>query len=389
MKELEQERNREREREWNKPRPRNARTGSSPSLHFPEHHSRTSSAESPRPGSALSNISVDSPRARFRTSLGLSERPRATSGGGRPDSALSNDSTSIIDFPQTLRRYHSLTNRSQSPAHIEHQIEEVERERNWNAPRPKWHGRSLPSTPDRPTSLSSSKLSTTPQSPVDRRRQSTTPLITQDVLNITRPDSPLARRHSKQKIIVSQIERRNVISSAIPKSPRPRLSNNTADSPSHSRSPLRDQAPHHKSRIPIPSNRAHGPRDEIPKSISSIHAQDESEEIQEQSLSSLPQGVNGQSQLQESMELTEAYNGSEMSSAIPSFSDSTEPFPALNNDTAHTTSSLKLDDSRDIMHQAGSEDEGNAGSRVFFESKLILVSRELYGTGADTYNSND
>jgi len=89
------------------------------------------------------------------------------------------------------------------------------------------------------------------------------------------------------------------------------------------------------------------------------------------------------------MELTEAYNGSEMSSAIPSFSDSTEPFPALNNDTAHTTSSLKLDDSRDIMHQAGSEDEGNAGSRVFFESKLILVSRELYGTGADTYNSND
>jgi len=295
-----------------------------------------------------------------------------------------------------------LTNRSQSPAHVEHQIEEVERERNWNAPRPKWHGRSLPSTPDRPISLSSSKLSTTPQSPVDRRRQSTTPLTTPQspdhrrqpttpkaVLNITRPDSPLARRHSQPKMIASQIERRNVISLAIPKSPRSRLLNNTADSPLHSKSPLREQASQHKSRIPIPSSRVHGSHDEIPKSISSIQAQDEAEEIQEQSLSSLPQGVNGQSQLQQSMELTEAYNGSEMSSAIPSFSDSTEPFPALNNDAMHTTSSLELDDSRDIMHQAGSEDEGNAGSRGFFESKLILVSRELYDTGADTYNSND
>ena len=388
MKELEHERNREREREWNKPRPRNARTGTSPSLHFPEHRSRTSSAESPRPGSALSNISVDSPRARLRTSLGLSESPRATSGGGRPDSALSNDSTSIVDFPQTLRRYHSLTNRSQSPAHIEHQIEEVERERNWNAPRPKWHGRSLPSTPDRPTSLSSSKLSTTPQSPVDRRRQfatlSTTPQspVNRRRPSLTpsttpqspdrrhqsttpsttpRPDSPLARWHPQPKMI----ERRNVIS-AIPKSPHSRLSNNTADSPSHSKSPLREQISQHKSRIPIPSSRIHGSRDEIPKPSSSIHTQDESEEIQEQSLSSLAQGGNGQSQLQESMELTEAYNGSEMSSAIPSFSDSTEPFPALDNDTMHTTSLLKLDDSRDIIHQAGSEDEGNVGSQVFF-----------------------
>jgi len=66
------------------------------------------------------------------------------------------------------------------------------------------------------------------------------------------------------------------------------------------------------------------------------------------------------------MELTEAYNGSEMSSAIPSFSDSTEPFPALDGDTMHTTSLLKLDDFRDIMHQAGSDDEGNASSQVFF-----------------------
>jgi len=161
------------------------------------------------------------------------------------------------------------------------------------------------------------------------------------------------------------IERRNVIS-AIPKSPHSRLSNNTADSPSHSKSPLREQISQHKSRIPIPSSRIHGSRDEFPKPSSSIHTQDESEEIQEQSLSSLAQGGNGQSQLQESMELTEAYNGSEMSSAIPSFSDSTEPFPALDNDTMHTTSLLKLDDSRDIIHQAGSEDEGNVGSQVFF-----------------------
>jgi len=200
----------------------------------------------------------------------------------------------------------------------------------------------------------------TPQSP-DRRRQSTTPSITpQDELSITRPNSPLARWHSQPKMI----ERRNVISSAIPKSPRSRLSNK-ADSPLHSKSPLREQASQHKSRIPIPSSRVHGSRDEIPKPSSSIHAQDESKEIQEQSLSSLAQGVNGHSQLQESMELTQAYNGSEMSSAIPSFSDSTEPFPALDNDTMHTASLLKLDDSQDIMHQAGSEDEGNPGSQVF------------------------
>ncbi|KAF5351784.1 hypothetical protein D9756_007424 [Leucocoprinus leucothites] len=376
VKEVEQERNREREREWNKPHPKNTRPGSSLSFNSPrpQHRSRTSSIsslESPRPGSALSNMSIDSedsPRVRARTSSGLSDRSRTFSGGSRPGSALSNDSMSIADFPQNLRRHHSLTNRPQSPASslgAENQLEEVEveheRERNWNAPRPKWHRRSLPNTPDRPASPGPTKLSTTPQSPMDRRRFSTTPSTAlKDNSNTSRSGSSLVRRHSQPKApphSPSPLERRNAVSPSIAKSPHSRLSTVSSSSPVGSRSP--GQISHQKSRLPVPSASSHRSREEFPRAAPDIRVQDESGEPQMPSPMSFPQTNNNQSQVHDSMELTEAYNGHELSSAIPSFSDASEPIPTPNDDTMHTAS-LDPQDSQGIMYQIYVENEANS-----------------------------
>ncbi|TFK44544.1 hypothetical protein BDQ12DRAFT_673185 [Crucibulum laeve] len=115
VRELERERNIEREREWNRPHSRLSRPSSSLSLRSPEVsvRSRTQSLiHPPRPGSALSQTSVnsDTHKSGLRRHQSFTS-PRASSPTG------------------SLRASH------------DDELPEVvhERERNWNAPRPKWH----------------------------------------------------------------------------------------------------------------------------------------------------------------------------------------------------------------------------------------------------------
>ncbi|KXN90177.1 hypothetical protein AN958_04667 [Leucoagaricus sp. SymC.cos] len=374
MKEMERERNHERERDWNRPHPRVTRPGSSLSLHSPQptHRSRTSSIssmESIRPGSAMSNMSIDSgesPHTRVRTSSGLSNRPRTNLTGNRPGSALSNDSMPIADFPQNLRRHNSLTSRADSPASSKgngSQPEETEieheRERNWNAPRPKWHRRSLPNTPDRLTSPRSTKPSS-PHSPANIRRESTTPQTAlKDASNTTRSGSSLARRHSQPKVVPSPspAERRGTGSSLSVKSPNTHIPSVVTSTPARPRSPLSGHGSHGKSRLPVPSARANGSRVETPKVIAEIHIQDEIGHMQTKSTVSFPQAINGQSLSQQSMELTEAYSGHDNNSAIPSFSDFSHQVPTTNNDTMHTASLLGPTHSQDGMYESYEDEE--------------------------------
>lgn len=316
--------------------------------------------------------SADSPRARMRTTSESSERPRkqSLSGSDRPGSALSNHSASVPDFPQGLRRRPSLTSRADSPASSKstssqdrgsRALVELERERNWNAPRPKWHRRSLPNTPNRPASPGPSKLSS-PRSPPDHRREPAVSLTAlKDTSNTSRSEvgSSLNRRHSLQSKAApsspSPTERRNGSSVSSTKSPHSsRLSTVVTSTPARPRSPLPRPGSQKESRLPLSSNRSHDSRFETPKAIPDIQIQNEAGKTQ--STVSFPQAANGGSLSQESMELTEAYNAQEATSVLPPFSDSDFHISTPNNNTMHTASLLGPDGSRASMN--GTYDDG-------------------------------
>lgn len=381
---MERERNHEREREWNKRHLNNARPNNGLSTHSPgsRNRSRTSSISSleyPRPGSALSNMSIESAESlqnRKRTVSGLSERQRTRtpsfSGSRRPGSALSNHSSPVPDFPNGLRRHHSLVSRADSPASVsstsgkDEVVVEIqqERERNWNARHPKWHRRSLPNTPDRPESPNTSK-SASPHSPAHHRHERTTstPDALKETPNTLRSNSRLSL--SRQSPLQSKIappspspaERRH--GSLIPKSPNSsRLSAVVTSTPARPRSPLPKAASHTKSRLPLSSKRSYESNMETPKAVPEIQIQDETEEAQAKSTFTFPRSVNGQSMSQVSMELTEAYNVHDATSAIPSFSDYSHQLLTPNNDTMHTASLLGPNSINTSMQDDDESSEG-------------------------------
>lgn len=339
---MEREKNREREREWNKRLPKLTRPGSSVSSQppWPEQRPRTSSIssiESARSGSPHSTVSNDSPgshRARVRTISGLYDRPRVVSTGNRPGSMLSNHSTSHMEPSQGLRRHHSLTTGAESPDFQSSGTEVVhERERNWNAPRPKWPRRSLPDTPDRPTSP------THKQSPRSQRNEpvasSSTP---KDSPHISRPDmkSPTTKRQSHAKSVPlspSPAEKRSSTPVSIGKSSQFSKSPGT---PSRLKSQIPRPVSPGRQRLLLSSIS----RDvEKPRNVSDIQEQSGDENMEQvKSMVSFPSAANGPSLSQESMELTQAYNVHEASSALPSFSDDGHRTSFLNSDVVHAKS---------------------------------------------------
>lgn len=198
--ELERERNIEREREWNKRHPNLSRPTSSLSLH------------SPTP----------------------SERSRTYSQPTRPESA------ELPHLNRHLQRHHSFSNssRASSPAHSlsasnggkeESEEEEVihERERNWNAPRPKWsqHEHSYgPSSPSRIPGFS-------PTANLSNGRMRTQSLKSSATRNVESPD----HRRPAASHKVDDI-RRSATPSPRPSSPLPSDRRNSTSS-AHEQSP--------------------------------------------------------------------------------------------------------------------------------------------------------
>jgi serine/arginine repetitive matrix protein 2 len=161
IEEMEHERNREREREWNKPNPKTSRSASNLSLQ-PQERSRivsqTARSVSPLPrstvnGSGSSPTTPDRPHSPILPRTGSpAERQRAPS-----------HTSSLL--PTALRRHSSHGSpRTSSPTgsvrsvgsgaendEVKHVVD-LERERNWNAPRPKWgEHRSISPLPPSPT----------------------------------------------------------------------------------------------------------------------------------------------------------------------------------------------------------------------------------------------
>jgi hypothetical protein len=182
------------------------------------------------------------------------------------------------------------------------------------------------------------------------------------------------------------VERRGVTSS-IAKSPHSQLSTASASTHAPSRSPIPGQTSQHKSRLPVPSTRSPASRRETPKPVPSIQIQDEVGDVQSQSLASFPRAVNGQSLSQVSMELTEAYNGQEMDSALPSFSDASQHISSPNNNTMHTASLLGPDNSRATLSQTYGEDEGTVTIKLF-ERILNIDFRKFVSTRAHSHAPN-
>lgn len=367
---MERERNREREREWNKRLPKSSRPDSSSSFHspWPEQRSRTSSVssmEQVRSGSPHSTNSIDSTgkRVRVRTISGMNERPRVVSAGNRPSSVLSNNSAS------SLRRHNSLTTGTgiESPDSKGPGTEVVlERERNWNAPRPKWHRRSLPNTPDRP-------VTPVNQSPSGHRNEyktsSTTP---KDTSNIPHSNikSPTTRRHSQAGLVPlspSPAEKRSTTPVSIGRHSQFSKSPGTP-------SRLKSQIPRPTSpgrRRSQPSSNQYNA--EIPRNVSDVREQSEDEDIQQaKSMVSFPSAVNRPSLYQESMELTGAYNVHEASSALPSFLDGGHHASIPNNDTMHTMSFSRFNDSSRTRGELLDE-EGEASLYGQFWHHLIFL----------------
>lgn len=160
---MERERLHERERQWNKHQgtPKLARTTSNSSNHSLDERQRTMS-HPPRPGSSQSlhipPSAVTSPGHSRRL-----ERERTVSNPPRPGSAMSNHSSSHREQLKRTQSHpshggdpsHSSPTRSRGHKQEQTDSEEHQRERNWNAPRPKWshhdhHHRSPVQSPSSP-----------------------------------------------------------------------------------------------------------------------------------------------------------------------------------------------------------------------------------------------
>jgi serine/arginine repetitive matrix protein 2 len=238
--ELEQDRNREREREWNKPNPKLTRSSSGLGLHAQHERSRTTS-NPPRPDSSL------------RRAFAQHSNGSAGSLHARPSSRLSNPSTPERErfsghslTRAALQRHHSQPSpRANSPtgslrsvgstAEVEPKLEvEQERERNWNARKPKWSEHSGIGQRSQP---STSPLPPTPGP--SRHNSLKTASPTQQ--SSGRPE--YARRQSA-RVVTAPSNMNGRMSPRPPSSPpRPTLSKRTPEPPRAATYPARASSP--------------------------------------------------------------------------------------------------------------------------------------------------